>query len=239
MRTAVIAADEAVDARAAWSLRVRRVGGFIQAGFAAFWLIRGGLALGGSAGPILAAVLGVAAIAAFGYGIRATAGTAPRPKGAAAHRIERAITVATIIQLVASFVAPALVIAVGQPEWVLPSIAITIGPLLLWLDQRVGIPRLRPVGATLIIGPVLLAATLSGTVLVVTTGITAGALLLVTAVAGFRDLSDGNASSGRLGRRRAAGVSACGASEGVAPGMRGAARIRSVPTPAAPDRGSR
>jgi hypothetical protein len=189
MRTAVIAADEAVDARAAWSLRVRRVGGFIQAGFAAFWLIRGGLALGGSAGPILAAVLGVAAIAAFGYGIRATAGTAPRPKGAAAQRIERAVTVATIIQLVASFAAPALVIAIGHPEWVLPSIAITIGPLLLWLDHRVGISRLRPVGATLIIGPVLLAATLSGTALVVTTGITAGALLLVTAVAGFRDLA--------------------------------------------------
>jgi hypothetical protein len=82
-----------------------------------------------------------------------------------------------------------LVVAVGHPEWVLPSIAITTGPLLLWLDHRVGIPRLRPVGWTLIIGPVLLAATLSGTALIVTTCITAGALLLLTAVAGFRDLA--------------------------------------------------
>ena len=148
-----------------------------------------GLALGGPTGVILAAVLGVAAIVAFGYGLGATAGTAPRPKGAEAQRIERAVTVATIIQLVASFAAPALVIAIGHSEWVLPSIAVTIGPLLLWLDHRVGIPRLRPVGWTLIVGPVLLAATLSGTALVVTTGITSGALLLATAVAGFHDLA--------------------------------------------------
>lgn len=181
--------EEPLVARAAWSLRVRRVGGFIQAGFAGFWLIRGGLALGGSSGAILAAVLGIAAVAAFGYGVRATAGTAPRPKGTAARGIERAVTVATIVQLVASFVAPALVIAIGHPEWVLPSIAITIGPLLLWLDHRLGIPRLRPVGATLIIGPVLLAVILSGNALVVTTGIAAGTLLLVTAVAGFHDLA--------------------------------------------------
>jgi hypothetical protein len=189
MNIATLATDEALAAQTAWSLRVRRVGGFIQAGFAGFWLIRGGLALGGSAGLILAAVFAIAAIAAFGYGVRVTAGTAPRPHGAAARRIERSVTVATIVQLVASFVAPALVIAIGHPEWVLPSIAITIGPLLLWLDHRLGIPRLRLVGAILIIGPVLLALTLSGTALVVTTGIAAGTLLLVTAVAGFHDLA--------------------------------------------------
>lgn len=189
MSIATIATDEAAVARTAWSLRVRRVGGFIQAGFATFWLIRGSLALGGSTGYVLAAVLGITAMTAVGYGIRTTAGTAPRPRGVQARRIERAVTVATIVQLVASFVAPALVIAIGHPEWVLPSIAITIGPLLLWLDHRLGIPRLRPVGWSLIIGPVLLAVTLSGTALVVTTGIAAGALLLVTAVAGFHDLA--------------------------------------------------
>jgi hypothetical protein len=189
MSIAGVAPDEAIAARAAWSLRVRRVGGFIQAGFAAFWLIRGGLALGGLDGAIVAAALGGAAIAAFGYGIRATAGTAPRPHGAAAQHIERAVTLATVIQLAASFAAPALVVALGHSEWVLPSIAITIGPLLLWLDHRLGIPRLRPVGTALVIGPVLLAATLSGTALVVTTGIAAGALLLLTAIAGFHDLA--------------------------------------------------
>jgi hypothetical protein len=104
-------------------------------------------------------------------------------------RIERAVTVATIVQLVASFAVPALVIATGHSDWVLPSIAITIGPLLLWLDHRVHIPRYRPVGWTLIVGPVILAIVMSGTALAATTGIAAGALLLGTATAGFHDLA--------------------------------------------------
>ena len=53
---------------------------------------------------------------------------------------------------------------------VLPSIVITIGPLLLWLDHLVHIPRYRPVGWALIAGPVVLVATMSGSALAVTTG---------------------------------------------------------------------
>jgi hypothetical protein len=85
---------------------------------------------------------------------------------------------------------PAIVLAAGQSDWVLPSIAITIGPLLLWLDHRVHIPRYRPVGWALIIGPVILAATMSGATLAAATGISAGVLLLATATLGFRDLRD-------------------------------------------------
>jgi hypothetical protein len=48
---------------AAWSRRVRRIGGFIQAAFAAFWLARASLAIGGRAGDILIAASGVAVIA--------------------------------------------------------------------------------------------------------------------------------------------------------------------------------
>lgn len=48
---------------AAWSRRVRRIGGLIQA--------------------------------AFAYAIRVTAGTAPRPVGPQARRIERSVTLAT------------------------------------------------------------------------------------------------------------------------------------------------
>ena len=64
---------------AAWSRRVRRIGGFIQAAFAALWLIRASLAIGGPAGDVLIAVSGVAVIGVFTYAIRVTAGTAPRP----------------------------------------------------------------------------------------------------------------------------------------------------------------
>ena len=174
---------------AAWSRRVRRIGGFIQTAFAAFWLIRASLAIGGRTGDVLIAASGVAVIGVLAYAIRNTAGTAPRPAGPQASRIGRSVTAATVIQLAATFVLPVIIIAAGYPDWVLPSIVITIGPLLLWLDHVVDIPRLRPVGWALIVGPVILAATMSGPALAVTTGVAAGVLLLGNAAAGFHDLA--------------------------------------------------
>jgi len=183
------AAINAAGPAAAWSRRVRRIGGFIQAAFAALWLVRASLAIGGPAGDVLLAVSSVAVIAVFAYAIKVTAGTAPRPGGPEARRIERSVTVATIIELAAAFVLPVIVIAAGRSDWVLPSIVITIGPLLLYLDHLVDIPRYRPVGWALTAGPVILVATMSGSALAVTTGIAAGVLLLGTAAAGFHDLA--------------------------------------------------
>jgi hypothetical protein len=174
---------------AAWSRRVRWIGGLIQAAFAAFWLIRGSAVIGGGVAAVLIAVSVITVIGVFSYAIKATAGTAPRPTGPEGERIERAVTLATVIQLVASFALPVLVIGAGHSDWVLPSIAITIGPLLLWLDHRVHVPRYRPVGWALIVGPVILVAAMSGRLLIATTGVAAGMLLLGTAVAGFRDLA--------------------------------------------------
>ena len=133
-------------ARAAWSNRVRRVGGFIQLAFAAFWLVRGALNVGGGAGAVLTVAGVVIAIAVLAYGVRVTAGTGRRPTSPEGKRIERSVTIATVIELVAAFVLPVIVIVAGHSDWVLPSIAITIGPLLLWLDHLVHIPRYRPVG---------------------------------------------------------------------------------------------
>ena len=174
---------------AAWSRRVRRIGGLIQAAFAAFWLIRASLAIGGRAEDVLIAVSGVAVISVFCYAIRVTAGTARRPAGPAARRIERLVTLATIIELAAAFVLPVIVIAAGHSDWVLPSIVITIGPLLLYLDHLVHIPRYRIVGWALTAGPVILVAAMSGKSLAVTTGFAAGVVLLGTATAGFHDLA--------------------------------------------------
>ena len=174
---------------AAWSRRVRRIGGFIQAAFAAFWLARASLAIGGPAGDVLLAASGIAVIGVFTYAIRVTAGTAPRPAGPQARRIERSVTIATVIELAAAFILPVIVIAIGHSDWVLPSIVITIGPLLLYLDHLVDIPRYRAVGWALTAGPVILVATMSGKSLAVTTGLAAGVVLLGTAVAGFHDLA--------------------------------------------------
>ncbi len=175
---------------AAWSRRVRWIGGLIQAAFAAFWLVRGSRAIGGGTGDGLIAVSGVVAVGAFAYAVRAAAGTAPRPGGPESRRIERAVTIATILEFAAAIVLPVIVSAAGHADWVLPSIAITIGPLLLWLDHSVHVPRYRPVGWALTVGPLILVAALSGTALVATTGLAAGALLLVTAIAGFHDLAE-------------------------------------------------
>ncbi|HEX5301413.1 MAG TPA: hypothetical protein VFW50_30930 [Streptosporangiaceae bacterium] len=76
---------------------------------------------------------GAVVIGAYAYSIRVTAGVALRPSGPQARRIERSVTVATIVELVAAFVLPAVVTAAGRPGWVLPStlsgpaLAITTG----------------------------------------------------------------------------------------------------------------
>lgn len=180
----------------AWSQRVRKVGGFIQLAFAAFWLVRGGLSITGSTGTALAVAGVVLSIAVLGYATRVTAGIGGRPSSAAAKRIERSVSIATVIELVASFAFPVIVIAAGHSDWVLPSIAITIGPLLLWLDHLVDIPRFRPVGWALTVVPFILVAVMSGSALAATTGLGAGVLLLATATAGFHDLSTLRAHAG-------------------------------------------
>jgi len=174
---------------AAWSRRVRLFGGFIQTAFAAFWLTRASLTIGGRAGDVLIAASGVAVIGVVTYAIINTAGTAPRPAGPQARRIGRSVTAATVIQLAVTFVLPVVLIAAGHPGWVLPSIAITIGMLELWIDHEVHLPRLRLLGWALIAGPVILAATMSGPALAATTGLAAGVLLLGSAAAGFHDLA--------------------------------------------------
>jgi hypothetical protein len=49
--------------------------------------------------------------------------------------------------------------------------------------------RYRVVGWALTVGPIILVAAMSGSALAVTTGITAGVVLLGTAAAGFHDLA--------------------------------------------------
>jgi hypothetical protein len=189
MTTAQLVDTRQPIAAAAWSQRVRKVGGYIQLAFAVFWLVRGGLTVGGGLGTALIVVAVALTAAVCAYAVRVTAGLSPRPTSPEAKRIERSVNAATVIELVASFAFPVIVIAMGHSDWVLPSIAITIGPLLLWLDHVVHIPRYRPVGWALTVGPIILVATMSGSALAATTGLAAGVLLLATAAAGFHDLA--------------------------------------------------
>lgn len=193
---------QADTARRAWSRRVLRVGGLIQACFAGFWLVRGSLAIGGLMGTLLAAALLGVSVAAIIYGVVATSGLTPRPRNRDGLRIERQVTIASLIQLVASFVAPFAAIALGHPDLVVPSIAVTIGPLLLWLDYRLDIPRFRVVGWALTVAPILLALVVSGSALSAVVGLGAGALLFATALRGFHQLAHDVTLRGSRQQRR-------------------------------------
>jgi hypothetical protein len=58
---------------------VRRVGGFIQLAFAAFWLVRGAFNLHGQVrGPLATGVRALSPWIVVVYGVRVTAGTGPR-----------------------------------------------------------------------------------------------------------------------------------------------------------------
>jgi nucleoside-diphosphate-sugar epimerase len=178
------------DATAPWARRVLWVGGLTQCAFGAFWLVRGSATIGGIVGLALLALSALFLVGLFTYARQSAAGTAPRPSDTRQDKsIEIQVTIATALEFAAAIILPLVVSTTGHADWTLPSIAITVGPLLLWLDYRVRIPRYRPVGWALTIGPLILIATMSGNALVATTGLSAGVLLLATALAGFHDLS--------------------------------------------------
>ena len=107
-----------VAATAAWSKRVRWIGGLIQTAFAAFWLVRGSLVIGGGVSDVLIAVSAVTVIGVVSYAIRAAAGSAPRPSSREAKRIERGVTIATVAEFAAAFAFPMIVSATGHADWV-------------------------------------------------------------------------------------------------------------------------
>ena len=205
-----------------WSRRVRRIGGFVQLGWAGLWLCLVSLELSNIVGISLGVWFGVMTVGAIAYGTVTTAGRALRPTSSEARRLGRDLGIATLVQISASVVAPVFVIATDRADWALPAMVLTVGPLLLWLDHRVHIPRYRPVGWALVLGPVVAAATLSGPSLTFLTGTVAGLLLLGTALAGFHDLTGGGADttdqrSWRTGDP--AGSTGLGAAFGAAVGL--------------------
>ena len=181
-------------ARALWRRRVAYVGSLFQLAFAALWLMRGMLATTVPARLPIAVILAVAAIAIGVWGALSTRGRAPQPRGEAAARLGRAITIATVAQLVVSCALPFVVSALGRPDLTVTSIAITIGLLLLWLRLRLASAGHLTAGVLLIVVPGGLALALSGSALIASTGLATAVILTGGAIAGFRALA-----SGRLG----------------------------------------
>jgi len=98
----------------------------------------------------------------------------------------------------------------GHSDWVLPSIAITIGPLLLWLDRESTFPLPADrLGADR--GTSDPRRDDVGNPLVATTGLAAGVLLLATALAGFHDLAKVRRAADRAKARKTAVAAPAGA----------------------------
>lgn len=178
----------AIDARLAWRRRVARIGSLIQLGFAALWLGRGTLATGWPARAPIALALVAAAVAIGVWGETTTRGLAPRPTGPAARPLERAVTIATVVQLAASFGLPVVLTALGRPDLIVGTVSVTIGMLLLWLGTRLGTAGHLVAGVLLIVVPVGLAAALAGSALTAATGLATGVILVGSAIVGMRSL---------------------------------------------------
>jgi len=186
---AALLADQ--DARAAWRRRVAYAGSLFQLAFAALWLVRGTLAAGWPARLPIAIALAAAAAGAGIWGALATRGLAPQPRGQAAARLGRAITIATVAQLAASIALPVILSALGRPDLAVTSIAITIGMLLLWLRARLASAGHLAAGVLLIAVPAGLALALTGNTLTAATALATAAILLASAITGFRALASG------------------------------------------------
>jgi hypothetical protein len=178
-------------ARAAWRRRVARIGSEIQLAFAALWLARGSLATGWPGRLPIAVTLAAAAVAVGIWGAVITRGLAPRPRGLAARRLERSITLATVVQLAASCALPVIVSAAGRADLTVTAVAVTIGMLLLWLRATLTTPGHLIAGVLLIAVPVALAVALTGNALTAAAGLATAAILTASAIVGFRALTSG------------------------------------------------
>lgn len=178
-------------ARAAWRRRVARIGSQIQLAFAALWFARGTLATGWPGQLSIGIALAAGAVAVGVWGAAVTRGLAPRPRGPAARRLERAITIATAAQLAASVALPVIVSAAGRPDLAVTTVAVTIGMLLLWLWARLRTPGHLAAGTLLIAVPGGLALTLAGSTLTAAAGLATAVILTASAITGIRALARG------------------------------------------------
>jgi hypothetical protein len=111
--------------------------------------------------------------------------SAPRPQGPAARTIERRLTVATVGQVLASFILPVVIGAAAGPRLVVPSIVLTIGLLLVWIHREVDTPYQGAAGWVLI-SLAAASALIDGDVPTAVAGLAVAAILLGCAAAGFR-----------------------------------------------------
>jgi len=189
-------------ARPAWRRRVARIGSLFQLGFAALWLGRGTLATGWTERLPLALTLVTGAVALGVWGEAKTRHLAPKPTGLAGRRLEREVTIASVLQLAASFVLPVVVSALGRPDLIVGAVSMTIGILLLWFRVKLRTSGHLVAGILLLAVPVGLGLVLTGNPLAAATGVAMGVILVGSALVGLSSLNAQTLEPGRSVRPR-------------------------------------
>ena len=158
---------------------LRRNAAVIQAAFAMFWFVRLAAAVPSAAtGAVL--IVGTAlavwgAVSAWhgASGVRAR----DEFRTPAGRAFLRPVTRISVAQLVASVVLPWIASTAGATDWVLPSIALTIGLFLFAFAQPLQVPAVRWMGVVATVIPVLLPLVIHGDGLAVAVCATLGAAL--------------------------------------------------------------
>ena len=162
---------------------LRRNATAIHAAFAALWFVRGALTTHGAAAVALAsAAAAPVAIACVTW--KATGPSAARTvmRSDEGRALFRPVTWMTTAQLVLSVLLPWWAAASGREDWVLASIALTIGLLLIGLARPLAVPTVAVVGAAIVVVAVTLPLPLAADELAATMSSALGVLLTSSVV---------------------------------------------------------
>ena len=158
---------------------LRRNAAVFQLVFATFWFVR--LVLAWGSPEAWAVAIGGTTAATIGTrrAWRSAAGLRAREefRTPAGRAFLRPVTVISTVQLVGSIVLPWVASTTGHTEWVVPSIAITIGLFLMAFATPLQVPAVRWAGAVATLAPAALPYVVSGDELVAAVAATLGAAL--------------------------------------------------------------
>jgi hypothetical protein len=191
---------ERLAATAQWRRRVLRISSLCEIGFGSLWVSNALRAHFPAAGPIVL-LIGAAGLA---VSIRTTRGTAPRPSGPDARVLERKVTIASVLQIVASVALPVALVAIDRNELIVPVIIVTVGALFVWLNRLLHVPRLGALGGALVVIPIAALAALSGSARSTLMLLAAGTLMVANGSAGIRGFARPTYCEGSQRKRRIA-----------------------------------
>ncbi len=158
---------------------LRRNAAVIQGTFATLWAVRFALVTGAW---LESAAVALVAVGASVLAFRDTRGLQARTafRTAAGRRFLRPVTIATVVQILASILLPMAVGMLGGEGLVMPTVALTISTFLIWFARPLALPAVAWVGGAWTVVAISLPLGASGATMVAATCAVASAALLVS-----------------------------------------------------------